>query len=426
MTSARQIRNWFRCISPRATTAALAVAVVLTIVAIQTVQAQTFQVLHTFTGGADGYGPSAGLTMDEGGNLYGTTYQGGTQGLGTVFKLMRKNSQWVFVPLYGFAGGNDGAHPYARVIFGPDGTLYGTTNEQGGGYCGGYGCGTVFNLRPPPTACKTALCPWTERVIYHFSGGSGDGGNPLAEVTFDQAGNLYGTTAYGGPAGNGTLYELMPANGGWTESVLYAFSFSPDGAEPVANVMFDKAGNLFGTTEQGGAYEFGTVFQLTQSGSGWTEKTLYSFSDGSDGAFPSLGLIFDASGNLYGATGYGGSSRTGTAFELTPSNDSWNFNLIYTFTGVSYEDGPMYGNLAMDGAGNVYGVTYGNGLYDCGTVFKLTPSNGTWTETVLHDFTCGNDSGFPVGGVVLDKMGNIYGTASGGPFEAGVVWEITP
>jgi hypothetical protein len=167
----------------------------------QVAQAQTFTVLHNFTGGLDGSSPYAGLSMDGGGNLYGTTSAGGT-GYGAVFELSRKGSGWVFHPLYSFAGGTDGEGPVARVIMGPNGTLYGTTYAGGVPGCsGGYGCGTVFNLRPSPIVCRAVLCSWVETVLYSFNGDS-DGANPLlGDIVFDQSGNLYGTTENGGGVG---------------------------------------------------------------------------------------------------------------------------------------------------------------------------------------------------------------------------------
>lgn len=234
--------------------------------------------------------------------MYGTAVAGGMQacpgyGCGTVFKLSHRSSGWVFDPLYSFEAGNDGDHPQARVIFGPDGRLYGTTSDPSP-------FGAVFNLRPPPTACKTALCPWTHTVLHLFAGS--DGWGPTGDLVFDLAGNLYGTTFEGGSHGQGAVYELTPSNGGWTESVLYSFMGGTDGENTNAGVIFDKFGNLYGTTTYGGMYNCGnqgcgTVYELTPSGSGWTKTILYNFQGRSDGDFPG-GLVFDDSGNLYGTT----------------------------------------------------------------------------------------------------------------------------
>ena len=220
---------------------ALAIVFVMTVVATHAAQAQTFTVLHNFTGGADEGTPIAGLTIDQAGNFYGTTF-----GLnwGTVFKLAHKNSSWVLTPLYSFSGGDDGASPFAGVTIGLNGILYGTTFEGGT-----YGYGTVFDLKPSAAACRTALCPWTETVLCGFTGGS-DGANPVfGDLVFDQAGNLYGTAEKGGAYGYGVVYELMPSNGGWTERVLYAFAGANDGAIPESALIFDKAGNLYGTAQ---------------------------------------------------------------------------------------------------------------------------------------------------------------------------------
>ena len=398
------------------TLAAAAVATLMIIAATQ-VHAQTFTVLHSFTGRADGSSPSAGVTIDRAGNLYGTATYGGNGQAGTVFKLSRLGSGWVLYPLYTFQGAPwvNGAYPLARVVFGPDGSLYGT-NSAGGQY----GFGTVFNLRPPVSSCRASFCPWTETVLYRFTGHA-DGGSPqYGDLAFDPAGNLYGTAAAGGlqncSGSCGVVFRLAHLNGGWTESAIYSFTGETDGFLPYNSVVFDHAGNLYGTTYAGGANSSGTVYQLTLSGSGWQKTTLTDFT-GEQG-FPFGGVALDAQGNVYGATIPGG-----TAFELQPANGSWSFNLLHTFTGYA---GPS-DSLTMDAAGNLYGTSEADGLYQEGTVFKLTPSDGGWTYTDLHDFTGGSDGAFPVGSVTLDSQGNLYGTTNiGGTANAGVVWEITP
>src|SRR5271165_1156389 len=310
-----------------------ALLLAVAILSSQTLEAQTFNVIHNFTGGQDGGSPFAGLIMDKAGNLYGTTAFGGS-GNGTVFRLVFKSSHWVFQPLYSFAGGTDGANPQARVIIGPDGALYGTTQN------GGMGHGTVFKLSPQPTACKTALCAWKETVIYRFAAGA-DGDSPFSEVVFDQSGNLYGTTVLGGTGTCntnytcGVVFELTPSGGSWIESILYRFTGGNDGGSPAAGLIFDGAGNLYGTATVGGLNNKGTVFQLTPEGSGWSENVLYSFM-GSDGYQPASSLTFDQKGNLYGTTIYGGSTYGsspggGVAFELMPSGGQWTENVLYSF-----------------------------------------------------------------------------------------------
>jgi len=412
----------------------LAPAFALAAFAIAPAQAQTLTVLHNFTGGADGAGPYAGLTIDAGGNLYGTAQFGGLEpcgnggggsGCGTVFRLAPRADGWIFTPLYQFAGGNDGAIPVGRVIFGPDGSLYGTT-QRGGSQCDGYGCGTVFNMKLPPTVCKAAFCPWTERVLHAFMGFT-DGAYPLGELIFDQAGNIYGTTVEGGINDGGTAFELTPSGGGWAESLLVEFENS--GINPLSGLIFDQAGNLYGTTSGEAENGYGNVYQLMFTGSSWKERGLYNFQGADDGGRPAGGLIFDQSGNLYGTTAIAGSGGTGTVFELTPSNGAWTFSLLYSFVGNF--DGPR-GSLFMDAAGNLYGTTIGAGTYSRGSVFKLTASGGGWIYTSLHDFTGGMDGGYPIGNVIFDASGNLYGTASsGGTGSAcyqgcGVAWEITP
>lgn len=398
---------------------------------LHSAQAQTFTVLHSFTGGNDGAYPYAGITLDAAGNVYGTASAGGytggncgaSQGCGTVFRLKKTGSAWVLDPLYAFTGGSDGSDPVARAIFGPDGSLYGTADM------GGYeGDGTVFNLRPQSTACKSALCPWTETTLWEFMGTpeGGDGCLPgLGDLVFDTAGHIFGTTLLCGSYRNGAVYELAKQpTGNWTETVNYNFGFIYTQAqEPEASVIFDHQGNLYTTTAYGGSDGVGTVVQLVNTGSGWAENDLHSFTfNGSDGGFPYAGLVFDRAGNLYGATWYGGSGGGGALFELTPSDGGWTFTVIHSFTGA----GP-WASLTMDAAGNLYGTTLGDGAYGHGSVFKLTQSNGSWIYTSLHDFTGGSDGSGPVSNVTFDANGNLYGTASqGGISGSGVVWEITP
>ncbi len=443
MANPRQHRNWIFGAEPSAAIAALtfAIVVALTFAALQSAEAQTLTVLHNFSGGQDGQLPYSGLTIDQGGSLYGTTAKGGG-GYGTVFKLKRSGSAFLFNPLYSFVGGDDGAGPLGPVIFGKDGTLYGTTVAGGGSQNGrctvflGYpGCGTVFNLRPFPTVCKAALCSWSEKVLYRFTGGS-DGGDPDNALLFDQAGTIYGTASTGGinscfGNGCGVVYKLTSSGGSWTQSVLYSFQGNnggPDAGVPHSGVVFDQSGNLYGTTYVGGnGAAGGTVFQLTPQGSGWTENVLYAFLRGNDGGNPLAGVIVDRSGNLFGATNSYGPGGGGTVFELTPSSGSWSLTTLEGFVGGSSCGGPQYGSLVMDPAGNLYGTTYCDGKFGKGSVYELTPSNGSWIYTDLYDFTGGSDGGFPVGGVALDASGDLYGTASvGGANNGGVVWKITP
>ena len=394
--------------------AGVAGLLMLLLTAIAT-QAQTYQVIHAFSGtGGDTYEPLAGLSIDGAGNLYGTTYFGGDHGngSGSVFRLSPKGASWVYTPLHIFHyGTNDGADPGARVIFGRDGSLYGTTV-----FGGSYGTGTVFRIRPPARACVTALCPWTVDLLYSFNSYTGWDANG---IVFDPAGNIYGTTSQGGPGGayDGILYELSPSNNSWTFTLLHDFKNNNGGA-PFAGPTLDQAGNLYGTT-------YNKVYEFTNSGD---YQVLHQFT-GNDGGNTSSGLIFDSAGNLYGTT-------FGTVFELSPSSGGWTLNTLYTFAGGGNCDGALSSSsLAMDAAGNLYGTTFCSGAYGWGNVFKLSPSNGGWTYTSLHDFCAGgypcSDGARPWTNVVLDSKGNLYGTASegvasGDGLEGGVVWEITP
>jgi uncharacterized repeat protein (TIGR03803 family) len=412
-------------LQPAITGRTLAAALVM-ILSTYAAQAQ-FSVIHSFAG-SDGRYPYSGLTIDRNGNLYGTTELGGANDRGVVFELTSSGSGWTLTPLYSFQTGNDGGYPYAGVTIGPDGALYGTTTGGGGSECAN-GCGTVYRLTPPALACKTALCPWNETVLYRFTGAA-DGQYPCSGVIFDQAGNLYGTAIQGGATGNGVVYELARTQGGWTQSVLYTFSGAADGGTPFSHVTFDSAGNLYGNTIEGGAYGEGTVYELMPSGSGWIETVLYSFTGGMDGSSPYGGVIFDALGNLYGNAATGGASpNSGTAFELSPAGGSWTFTLLYGYSslgegGINPHDAPI-----MDASGNLYGTLDSGGIPPAndGTVYELTPSNAGWTYTSFHNFAGGADGLDPFGSLVFDASGNLYGTASfGGANGGGVVFEVTP
>src|SRR5208337_1952163 len=374
MTRLKQGRNGTFGIDLWATIAAYALALLMIVLATQ-LHAQTHIPLHHFTNTPDGWEPWGGLVMDQAGNLYGATQYGGADHQGFVFKMVPKGSGWVVYPLYSFQGGQDGSEPMARLTIGPDGSLYGTTTLGGASGC--CGNGTVFNLKPPPGVCKSFICPWTETVLYRFSGDS-DGGQPEAPVIFDQAGNIYGTTVYGGSANDGVVFKLTNSGAGWTETVIHSFDGNTEGGGPRGGVIFDPAGNLYGTTPFRPIAN-GSVYELTPSGGQWNYSLLYALTSGPDGVPGPLGpLAIDAAGNLYGTTYQGG---------------------------------------------DVYGVTC---EYGCGSVFRLAPSGGGWVYSLLYAFL-DTDDDFPVDGPILDQSGNLYGTASGtfGGYGGGV-WEITP
>ena len=355
-------------------------------------QGQNYNVIYNFNGGPDG------------------------DSHGTVYQLIHNASGWHFNSLYAFSG-----PPGSRVVFGPDGALYGDSFGGGNGY------GTVFSLIPPPTVRENH---WIATVLYAFT--YSDGAYPTGAPAFDQAGNIYGGTQRGGSNGSGAVYKLTRSGNSWNESVLYSFTGGDDGLNPTA-VTFE-AGDLYGTTNRAGIYGDGTVFQLTPSGSGWAENTLYAFPGGNNGGSPASGVIFDGAGNMYGSSstdGAYGSYGPGTVWEMMPPGGSWTFRTLYPFSapGCYSPQGPLNAPLTMDQAGNLYGTTNADGAYCAGTVFKLSPPSrvGRWTYTSLHDFTGGSDGGYPWGNVIIDANGNLYGTATaGGANGYGVVWEITP
>jgi len=389
--------------------------------------APTYKVLYQFTGGADGNHPENGVIFDADGNLYGTTYEGGAYGNGIVFELTpNADGSWTENVLYSFGGSGDGTWPWSGLVFDAAGNLYGTTMEAGA-----YGDGTVYKLTPNSDGS------WTETVLYSFAGGR-DGISPTAGLIFDTAGALYGTTRGGGRGkcqnwekGCGTVFKLTPnSDGTWTESVLYRFGGGKDGWLPDhSNLLFDAAGNLYGATIWAGRYGCGTIFELTpESGGNWTEKILHQFNC-TDGELEEGTLIFDKADNLCGTTNAGGHHDGGNVFKLSIGSDGkWRERVLHDFTG-GRDGGNADGGLIFDTAGNLYGTTrLGGNRSGGGTVFELIPnSNGKWKEQVLHRFSGVNGEGTPSGVLVFDAAGNIYGTASADEASgSGVVYEITP
>ena len=431
----------------------LVIMFVLAMTATPAAYAQTLTVLHAFTGGQnDGARPGAGMTMDRAGNLYGSTIYGGDwsctgleaggggapPGCGVLFKVKKRSSGWIFIPLYIFPGDLQGYLPNypGGLAIGPNSSLYGV-NFFGGISNGADSAGDVFNATPPPTAPASAFAPWSYSFVYEFKGSleQTDGSNPTrsAALLFDAEGAMYGTTGYGGLPNAGVVYKLTPAGSGWTESVLYSFLGGSDGRGP-HGVVLDNAGNLYGVTDGGNTdcspfRGCGTVFQLSPSQSGWTKTTLHTFQQGTDGGVPGP-LVRDSAGNLYGITeGFGPDNSGGTVWEMSPSNGSWTFNVIHAFPAETVDDYGPYA-LTMDTAGNLYGITSWGGHMNYGFLFELTPSNGGWTYTELYDFGTASgqtDGCTPQGSPLLDGDGNIYGlTEFCGRFDLGTVWEFTP
>jgi uncharacterized repeat protein (TIGR03803 family) len=389
------------------------------------------QVLHSFNG-RDGFFP-VGVILDAAGNLYGTTTFGsrdskschsGSNGCGTIFKLsLGQDGKWTTTVLYSFnANGKQGSNPYAGLVMDAAGSLYGTTWLGGNVDICGSGCGTVFKLSPSGNG------KWTETVLHSFHGK--DGANPYAGLVFDTAGNLYGTTWMGGTESCdcGVIFKLSPGtNGKWTEAVLHSFN-GKDGANPYAGLVFDTAGNLYGTTFSTTDGE-STVFKLTPGANGkWTHAVAHAF-NGKDGENLYAGVVVDAEGNLFGAAAGGGAYGDGTIFKLTPgTNGKWGETVLHDFNGKDGA-GPQ-ADVALDATGNLYGTTVSGGnsksCIGCGTVFKLSlGADRKWTEMVLHSFNGHDGKGPALGNLIFDTARNLYGTTIvGGNRGYGVVFEL--
>lgn len=372
---------------------------------------QVFTVINNFSG-SNGARPVAGFVLDKSGNLYGTTSQGGN-GQGTVFELSpAAGGGYSETVLYALGGQkNDGSGPGGALVFDTAHNLYGTT-EQGGVY----NQGTIFELSPGTGS------GWIETVLHSFGSGS-DGSDPKNGLAIDAAGNLYGTTYYGGSnkackyAGAayscGTAFELSPTAGGtWTYSVLYNFGQgSGDGYFPWSSLILDAAGNLYGQCTYGSKYGKGVLYELSLSHGSWTERQLHAWGNKDDGTYPYGGMVFDAAGNMYGtSSGGGGHGGLGTVFEFTPSDGGWLEHNLHGF-GTGLDGEYPTGNLIIDAAENLYGVTTNGGAYGYGMVYELNYSatNG-YGEIVLHNFTGGADGGNLSGALVMDQNGNLFGT----------------
>ncbi len=378
------------------------------------------KVLHSFGGSGDGITPIGNIVFDAAGNIYGTTSSGGAVFAGTVFELkQRGDGTWVGEVLHSFGEGTDGASPAAGLMMDANGNLYGTT--QNGGL---HGYGTVFEME------RLQGGGWKEKLLHSFPFSETQAMNPESGLVMDAAGNLYGTSYNGGIHGYGTAYELSPnSDGGWTERVIHSFNDDGhDGSQPKSGLVFDAQGNLYGAAYQGGIHYFGAVFELLPRGDGaWDEKVIHSFGNGTDGTTPRSELIFDAGGNLYGTTYYGGIHQLGTAYELSPrGGGSWTERVLHSFNGG---DGQYpQAALLLDSNGNLFGTTRLGGIHNEGTIFELSPEeNGEWTRTILHSFNSSNDAAGPAGAMIPDSNGNLYGTTEGGGIRAsGAAYEITP
>jgi uncharacterized repeat protein (TIGR03803 family) len=357
-------------------------------------------VLYTFTGGNDGAGSDAGVTLDLFGNIYGTTSSGGAAGLGVAFKIDKSGN---FKVLHTFARGLGGDQPdFSGVVLDLFGNVYGT-----GAFGGSGGQGVVFKIDPRGN----------ESALYTFPGPEDGDGAYNNGVFFGQDGRLYGSTDYGGVHGHGVVYSL---DGQGNENVLASFSLiSPSGfGQGAGGVVRDPAGNVYGTTFIGQAdsgYGFGVVYKVDTSGH---LKLLHNFTNGADGGNPYGGVILDSKGNMYGTASGGGAAGAGVVFKLDPAG---NETVLYTFTGGADGASPS-GVLLQDSAGNLYGTATEGGADQSGVVFKLDTSGN---ETVLYSFTGGNDGAFPLAGLTRDSAGNFYGaTQLGGSGGSGVVFKL--
>lgn len=399
-------------------------ACMIVIAASNTSWAAGYQRVYSFSGGIDGRDPATQLTFDHSGNAFGTTAGGGEFDFGAVFELTPTPDGWVQTVIYSFAGGNDGLDPHGGVTLGPDGALYGTAVAGGNaGICAGDGCGVVYKL-------TLSGGVWFQTTIHNFKGGN-DGWGPGGRVVFDAAGNLFGTTPNGGTHEAGTIFMMSPnPNGTWTKRTIHNFTGGRDGATgSLGDLLFDSAGNLYGVTEQGGANGIGTVYRLSSSPTGaWKLTTLYAFKGMPDGANPFGGLTWDAAGNLYGTTYFGGSAGMGTVFQLSAGpNGTWQENVLYSFLGDT--DGSLpTSTLTFDSKGRLFGTTSAGGRpsCDCGTVFRLTLSGGAWNERIVHYFGKNFDGYAPNYGLTWNN-GDLYGaTPAGGTNRTGMIFKFTP
>jgi len=370
------------------------------------VLAQTYSVLHTFSG-ADGANPSAGVTRDSSGNLYGITNYGGAFGAGAVFKLDASGDERV---LHSFTGGTDGGLPQNNnLILDRRGNIYGMTTGGGSADCPS-GCGVVFELHAGAEAREV------ETILHSFTGAA-DGYFPFAGLIRDEVGNFYGSAEFGG-SGAGVIFRL--SNGGVFD-VLHSFSGGSDGGCPDGSLLMDRMGELFGVATCGGSFPgAGAIFKMTPDG---TVTVLHNFTGGNDGSIPIGPLVRDVQGNLFGVTQSGGSSGQGVVFKLDPSGTE---RVLYTFSGGADGASPAAG-LTLGASGDLYGTTLFGGSFGLGVVFKVSADG---TEAVLHTFTGGADGANPFGAVLVrDSQGNLYGTAYGGGNVActcGVVFKVTP
>jgi hypothetical protein len=376
------------------------------------VEAASFQVIHDFTGGKEGSVPGYTLLKDNNGAFIGTANQGGA-GYGTVFRLAQKSGAWKVKPLYDFTGTE--GQPGWGIIHGAGGSLF--VNASYAQVMDGP-CGSLLELDAKTARAKGVKL--TSTLLHTYV--KAQDGCPTGNLLRDADGDLFGVTQDGGANGWGSVFELSQSGSGWTQTILYSFHGAEDAGAPYAELISDDAGNLYGTASAS-SVNFGTVFELKRSHSGWKYQVLYTFSGGADGGQPVAALTFDKSGNMFGATTSFGANGGGTIFEMMPRHRGWKYKVLYSLTG---SDGPVAA-LNISPTGTIYGTNFMDGTAGYGSVFSLAPSGKTWRYTDLHDFTGGADGGYPGGGVVFDSAGNLFGTAVlGGANGDGVLYEVMP
>lgn len=407
------------------------IAALLLLSGIAAAQATAVWSFYSASGSAMGGSlPIGGLTADSAGNLYGVTFYGGTYGNGIVYKLSPSSSGWDISVLYSFnPGAGDGWGATSPPILDAAGNLYGTAEFGGTGGCGVFGCGIVYELTPTENGA------WKETILHEFD--NTDGRQIHAGLTMDASGNLYGVAAVGGTYNAGTVFELSPAAGSWTFSILHQFYGGKDGDGALAGLTFDAAGNLYGTTNSGGGSSSrcragcGVVYELSPAGNGaWTENILHNFiTNDNDGTFPDSRLSIDAAGNLYGTTFSGGGPlNAGTVFELMPdAAGHWTEKVVHNFNEMSGDGLGPSNSLVFDASGNLYGATLVGGSHGRGTVFELSPSaSGTWTETILNNFLENGTGYWPNSGPIFVN-GTLFGiNAEGGGNDQGTVFQLAP
>lgn len=423
-----------------------AMLILCTLLTTMTAFGEPEKVLYNFEGGADGADPyQSGVVMDKSGNLYGVVSADGLEGscsgfgCGLVYELSpTSGGGWEKTTLHTFTGGNDGGSPVGNLIIDAKGNLYGVTEQGGTGGCNsvlGVGCGVVFRMSPKSNGV------WKYSVIHDFGN---DGNYPNAGVVFDGAGNLYGTTQFGGDfvCDCGIVYQLVPVKKGtWTENTLYNFvGISQGGSDvsfPGSDVFIDAKGNIFGTGTGGGDVNCndgcGGVYELVLQENGtYQEQVLHAFTGGRDGFEPDGGVLLDSKGNVYGTTGFGGGTGCnnggfgcGTVFELRKSGGGYEERIVFRFNGRNGYN-PV-ADLYLDDNNNLYSTTTSGGAYSNGVAFRLTRSSGKWKETVLHSFGSGSDGASSWASLTSDGKGGFFGTTrGGGTAQQGTVFQLLP